>query len=92
MEVYVARQPILTKKQEVFAYELLYRNNNHDNQYASLDSDQATSEVLNSFLQIGVDELSEGKPCFVNFTETLLENTVPTFLQPKLMVIRFWKR
>jgi c-di-GMP-related signal transduction protein len=87
VEVFIARQPILTKKQEVFAYELLYRNNKYDNQYTSFDSDQATSEVLNSFLQIGIDELSEGKPCFVNFTETLLENTVPTFMQPKLMVI-----
>lgn len=87
MEVFVARQPILTKKQEVFAYELLYRNNKHDNLYANLDSDQATSEVINSFLQIGIEELSDGKPCFVNFTETLLENTVPTFLQPELMVV-----
>src|SRR5690606_19740960 len=50
-------------------------------------SDQATSEVINSFLQIGIEELSDGKPCFVNFTETLLENTVPTFLQPELMVV-----
>ncbi|WP_042148610.1 EAL and HDOD domain-containing protein [Paucisalibacillus sp. EB02] len=87
MEIFVARQPILTKNQEVFAYELLYRNNKHDNLYTSVDSDQATSEVINSFLQIGIDELSEGKPCFVNFTETLLEDTVPTFLQPKLIVI-----
>ena len=87
MEVFVARQPILTKKQEVFAYELLYRNNKKDNVYASVDSNQATSEVINSFLQIGIDELSEGRPCFVNFTETLLENTVPTFLNPELMVI-----
>src|SRR5690606_37162544 len=74
-------------KQEVFAYELLYRNDKHDNLYTNLDSDQATSEVINSFLQIGIEELSDGKPCFVNFTETLLENTVPTFLQPELMVV-----
>ncbi|WP_026905882.1 EAL and HDOD domain-containing protein [Paucisalibacillus globulus] len=87
MEVFVARQPILTKRQEVYAYELLYRRNKQDNLYTSVDSNQATSEVINSFLQIGMEELSEGKPCFVNFTETLLENTIPTFLRPELMVI-----
>ncbi|WP_047986032.1 EAL and HDOD domain-containing protein [Ornithinibacillus californiensis] len=87
MEVYVARQPILTRKQEIFAYELLYRSNKHDNLYSNGDFDQATSEVINSLLQIGIEEITEGKPCFINFTETLLENTFPTFLQPELMVI-----
>lgn len=87
MEVYVGRQPILNKKLEVFAYELLYRDNQHKNVYLAGNDDYATSEVINSFLQFGINDLSEGKPCFINFTETLLENTVPTFLQPELMVI-----
>ncbi|MEN2767412.1 EAL and HDOD domain-containing protein [Ornithinibacillus xuwenensis] len=87
MEVFVARQPILTKKQEVFAYELLYRNNKQDNKFSHTDIDQATSEVINSFLQIGIEELSEGKPCFINFTEKILANSIPTFIQPESMVI-----
>lgn len=87
MEVYVARQPILNKKLEVFAYELLYRDNQRENVYLAGNDNHATSEVINSFLQFGINDLSEGKPCFINFTETLLENTIPTFLQPELMVI-----
>lgn len=87
MEVFVARQPILTKNQEVFAYELLYRDNEYENLYSNGNHDQATFEVINSFLHFGIDDLSEGKPCFINFTETILENSVPTFLHPELIVI-----
>ncbi|WP_010098707.1 EAL and HDOD domain-containing protein [Ornithinibacillus scapharcae] len=87
MEVFVARQPILTRKLEVFAYELLYRQNKQQNHISNLNHDYATSEVINSFLQIGIDVLSEGKPCFINFSEKLLEGTFPTFLHPELTVI-----
>ena len=76
MEIYVARQPIFTLKQEVCAYELLYRSSNQ-NRFSNIDGNQATTDVINSFLEIGVDELSEGKPCFINFTEQLLEYAIP---------------
>jgi c-di-GMP-related signal transduction protein len=87
LEVFVARQPILTRKQEIFGYELLYRNNQQVNKFSDADSDFATSEVINSLLQIGVEDLSEGKPFFINFTENLLHDTFPSFLKPELMVI-----
>lgn len=49
MEVFVARQPIFNSKEEVFAYELLYRNN-QVNAFPDIDEDQATAEVIiNSF-------------------------------------------
>lgn len=87
VEVFVARQPILNRRLEIYAYELLYRENKQQNLIHNLDHDYATSEVINSFLQIGIDELSEGKPCFINFSEKLLEDTFPTFLHPELTVI-----
>ncbi len=86
MEIYVARQPILTRNQEVYAYELLYRNSKQ-NKFSNIDGDQATLDVINSFLQIGVDELSEGRPCFVNFTEKLLENDIPSSFQSEVLVV-----
>jgi c-di-GMP-related signal transduction protein len=68
MEVFVARQPILKADEEVYAYELLYRNSK-DNRFTPIDPNQATSEVLmNSFLTIGLRRLSQNKPCFINFT------------------------
>ncbi|MFA9458179.1 EAL and HDOD domain-containing protein [Halalkalibacter sp. AB-rgal2] len=87
MEVFVARQPILTKNEEVYAYELLYRNN-EKNQFSNIDGDVATTDVLiNSFFTIGIDQLSEGKPCFINFTENLLKKGVATYFPPEMIVI-----
>ncbi len=87
MEVFVARQPILDEKEETFAYELLYRNNG-DNAFPNIDGDQATADVIiNSFLNIGIDSLSSGKPCFINFTENLLKLRVPTYFNPREIIV-----
>ncbi|KML36896.1 EAL and HDOD domain-containing protein [Cytobacillus firmus] len=87
MEVFVARQPIFNSKEEVFAYELLYRNN-QVNAFPDIDEDQATAEVIiNSFFNIGIDQLSEGKPCFINFTEKLLKLRVPAYFRPREIVV-----
>ncbi|MCM3161139.1 EAL and HDOD domain-containing protein [Metabacillus litoralis] len=87
MEVFVARQPIFNIKEEVFAYELLYRGSK-ENIFPDIDGDLATTEVIiNSFLNIGIHDLSEGKRCFVNFTDSLLKSRVPTFFNPSSIVI-----
>ncbi|QPC46583.1 EAL and HDOD domain-containing protein [Mangrovibacillus cuniculi] len=87
MEVFVARQPIFNKNKDVYAYELLYRNN-QDNTFPHIDGDQATTDVIiNSFLNIGIDKLSNGLPCFVNFTENLLKLKLPTYFSPRDLVI-----
>lgn len=86
VDIFVARQPILNINQKICAYELLYRNDNESN-FSEIDDEQATSNVINSALQIGFEELSEGKPCFINFTEKLLEGTIPVYLHPEMVVI-----
>jgi c-di-GMP-related signal transduction protein len=87
MEVFVARQPIFTNNKEVFGYELLYRNN-QENNFSDINGDEATADVIiNSFLNIGIDEISNGKPCFLNFTEKLLQLKLPTYFNPKEIVV-----
>jgi c-di-GMP-related signal transduction protein len=87
MEVFVARQPIFNIKEEVFAYELLYRSS-QVNEFPLINGDQATADVIiNSFLNIGIDRLSEGKPCFINFTENLLKLRLPTYFRPREIVV-----
>lgn len=87
MEVYVAKQPIFNDKENVVAYELLHRNSQY-NEYSHTDGDQATTDVIvNSFLNIGLGELSNGKPCFINFTENLLKLKVPTYFTPLSIVV-----
>ncbi|MCD2456554.1 hypothetical protein LRN53_14270, partial [Staphylococcus aureus] len=71
----------------VVAYELLYRES-EENVYSAKDGDQATTDlVINSFLNIGIEKLTEGKRCFVNFTESLMFSNLPTSFNPKQLVI-----
>lgn len=87
MEVFVARQPILNLNEEVYAYELLYRDS-HVNQFTAIDASRATTEVLvNSFLTIGLDRLSQNKPCFINFTEKLLLDQIPKHFNPGQLIV-----
>ncbi|MBS4190856.1 EAL domain-containing protein [Bacillus sp. FJAT-49705] len=88
MEVFVARQPIFNANEDVYGYELLYRRNQDENAFPDMDGDQATTElIINSFLNIGIDKLSNGKPCFINFTENLLKLRLPTYFQPRDIVV-----
>ncbi|BCB04361.1 EAL and HDOD domain-containing protein [Bacillus sp. KH172YL63] len=87
MEVFVARQPIFDRNGDTIAYELLYRNNDM-NMFPNIDGDQATADVIiNSYLNIGLDSLSSGRPCFINFTENLLKLRVPTYFNPREIVV-----
>ncbi len=87
MDVFVARQPIFNRQQQVFAYELLYRVGT-DNFYNDPDGDHATSEVIaNSFLLFGLESLTGGKRAFINFTENLLKNEVAANLPNNLIAV-----
>lgn len=87
MEIFIGRQPIFDRTEKIFAYELLYRNSDL-NSFPQIDGDHATMEVLiNSFLTIGIDDLSSGRPCFINFTENLLHEPIFDTLDSKHIVI-----
>ena len=87
MDTYVARQPIFDINEKTVAYELLYRSSTV-NEYKHTNGDQATTDVIvNSFLNIGIKELSNGKPCFINFTEKLLKLGVPSYFNPLSIVV-----
>jgi c-di-GMP-related signal transduction protein len=87
MDIYVARQPIFDLNEKTVAYELLYRSSTVNN-YEHTNGDQATTDVIvNSFLNIGIKELSYGKPCFINFTEKLLKLGVPSYFNPLSIVV-----
>ena len=91
MEVFVARQPIFNIEEEIVGYELLYRNN-LTNVFPYIDGDQATAEVIiNSFLNIGLERLTEGKKFSIHFTENLLEQKLPTYFSPDDLVVQISK-
>lgn len=87
MNVFLARQPILDKKNDVFGYELLYREGN-DTRNLSKDGDYASSSVLIScFIDFGIEEITDQKKAFINFTEELLFNDIAVIFPEKYLVI-----
>ncbi|MBF0256016.1 MAG: HDOD domain-containing protein [Gammaproteobacteria bacterium] len=76
-DVFVARQAIYDRKSQVFAYELLYRAG-LDNRAEFPDALSATTEVLlNSFMEIGLDNLAGGKRVFVNLPQGFFTELPP---------------
>lgn len=88
MEIFIGRQPIFDKEENLFAYELLYRSSEEKNEFVAVDSNMATIDVLiNSFFSIGFDELANGTPCFINFTEDLIMSDIFESLSPAEIVV-----
>ena len=87
MKRYIARQPILDCKKNIFAYELLFRSS-LDNFFLSDQPDQATTHVMvDSFLLFGMQSLTDGRKAFLNFTGNLLTQQCATLLPPDQAVI-----
>jgi EAL and modified HD-GYP domain-containing signal transduction protein len=65
---FVGRQPIYGRSIDVFAYELLFRNN-EVNRASFLDGNAATAQVmLNTFVEIGLDHIVDNHLAFINLT------------------------
>lgn len=83
----MARQPIFDKRMRVYGYELLYRGA-MDREDISFNGDIATSEViLNSFYNNDIVSIVAGKKAFINFTENLLKEEIPQFLDKDRIII-----
>jgi c-di-GMP-related signal transduction protein len=78
---YVARQPILTSNEQVFGYELLFRDG-VENYFQSADPDAASRSTVDTSMLMGLDILCDGRRAFINCTrDTLLKDYV-TLLPP----------
>ena len=70
----VGWQPILDKKENLFAYELLFRSPKSNE---IKDGEKATAEVImNSLESIGLSNLTQNKPAFINFTAKMIKNKI----------------
>lgn len=88
MEVFVARQPIMNHKNEVFAYELLYRTNEKNFFDQSVTSDVATSLLLmNSYYTFGIETLVGEARAFINFDKQLINADIPLLLNKNKIVV-----
>lgn len=72
LDFFIARQPILDRRQKCYAYELLFRSGFH-NVFDHPDPDEACRKVISEAQFIlGVDALTQGKRAFVNVTQHVL--------------------
>ena len=87
MDQYIARQPILNVHKRLHGYELLYLGA-HDDTLAQVSGNRATASLLSStFLTRGIDEISGMRPCFINFTQDLLERNLPAAFPKNQIVV-----
>lgn len=85
---YLARQPIYDKDLNVFGYELLYRTGEGAPKFDPVaQPDEATSSVvIDAVLNIGLSEITGGKPALINVTRNfLLSEHLPAKLAGHLM-------
>lgn len=92
MDVFIARQPIFDKNMKIFGYELLYRQN-ETNFFTGIDDDQATRELIyNTFLVMGLQDLTDGTAAFINFSKGLIDSEVPLMLPKQDIVVEVLER
>ncbi|MFY8326120.1 EAL and HDOD domain-containing protein [Pseudoalteromonas sp. ZZD1] len=87
MYFYAARQPILDREKKLVGYELLFRDG-VDNVFPDIDGDEATSRLIEgSQFNFGLEDLTDNKPAYINFTLKTLQKGYPTLLGKEQIVV-----
>lgn len=81
----MARQPIVDANEEVFGYELLFRDG-FETAFTG-DCDEASRATLDRSLLMGLDVLCDGRHAFVNCTRDTLIKRLVTLLPPTSTVV-----
>ena len=86
--VRVGRQGIYRADRSLVAYELLFRAHGDDGKEGVIAGERATSQVIAStFGTFGLDNISDGRPVFINFTRAFLTGVIPIPVEPERVVI-----
>ena len=83
---YVARQAILDADRSLIAYELLFRDST-ENRCPPGDPDIASRKTIDTAVLMGLETLSDGHRIFLNCTENLLLDGLPTLFPPEVTVV-----
>lgn len=87
MSVFVARQAILNRNQNVVAYELLFRNSS-ENCFPGVSDGQATARlIMENQLNLGTRHITSGKKALINIGPESLKLDLCDFLPCKDVVI-----
>jgi len=83
---YLARQPILNRSRELFAYELLFRSS-LQNSCEGLNLEVASTSVLDTSFLIGFEKVTAGHPMFINCPRDFLLRDYISLFPPKSVVV-----
>lgn len=87
-DIFIGRQPILDRKQELIAYELLFRSGGVSNEAHVKDNLAATASVVNhAFAELGIEQALGPYKGFINCDETLLLSDIIEILPPEKIVL-----
>ncbi len=87
MDAFIARQPIFDRQNQVYGYELLFREG-ADTFFRGADGDFATGSLISDAVHLhGLTKLTEGRKCFVNFTRASQLNELYTVLPADSTVV-----
>jgi|KBSSwiStaDraftv2_1062776.scaffolds.fasta_scaffold05343_10 EAL and modified HD-GYP domain-containing signal transduction protein len=85
--VTIARQPILDRKGQVVAHELLYRHTADATSCTDRGDSVAARSLNDAVLSVGLDALTCGLPAFINLTHHLLLSGAGTLLPKDIAVL-----
>jgi c-di-GMP-related signal transduction protein len=83
---YLARQPILNRARELFAYELLFRSS-LQNSCDGLNLELASTSVLDTSFLIGFEKITAGHPMFINCPRDFLLRDYISLFPPESVVV-----
>jgi EAL and modified HD-GYP domain-containing signal transduction protein len=83
---YAARQPILTREELVFGYELLFRAG-AENHFSCTDPTDATRSVIDMSSLLGLGVLCDNSHAFINCTREILLSEFVSLLPPEHLVL-----
>jgi EAL and modified HD-GYP domain-containing signal transduction protein len=83
---YLARQPILNRARELFAYELLFRNS-LQNSCDGLNLELASTSVLDTSFLIGLEKITAGHRIFINCPRDFLLRDYISLFPPNSVVV-----
>jgi len=83
---YLARQPILNRTRDLFAYELLFRDGIH-NSCDGLDLELASASLLDTSFLIGLEKISAGRLMFINCPRDFLLRDYASLFPAKSVVL-----
>lgn len=82
---YIARQPILDRSGNVYAYELLFRDGSTNSFHGDLES--ATYSTVDNAVMFGLEYLTAGASAFINCTSKVILDQLPQILPPANTVL-----